>query len=209
MRPQASSLREALGLQGFDGPRGGRVHALRGVVVVIVAQVRADHDDGFVSAPQSFQAFGDLARVPRVRSRSEGPRRSRAPPAETEAEPRANAPSDGHRRGPATKGRASSRRRALSSIGTRPSGVSKSVLLGTARPSNGTWWLGPSSTTRWTTPARPFEQDECARGDRTRVHVARVRHDERFGPRVAGAKCSRAASRCSRTTARNACASAG
>ena len=36
------------------------MHAYRGGVVVMVAQVRADRDDGFVSAPQSFQCRGDL-----------------------------------------------------------------------------------------------------------------------------------------------------
>jgi hypothetical protein len=31
---------------------------------------------------------------------------------------------------------------------------------------------------------RRLEQDECVRGDRPRVHVARVRHDQSLGPRV-------------------------
>ena len=53
---------DPFGLQGFDRRRGFGVHAPRGGVVEVVAQVRADDDEGFVSAPEGLQDFVHLSR---------------------------------------------------------------------------------------------------------------------------------------------------
>jgi len=51
---------QIVGPQLRDGARGGGVEPTRGLVVVVVAQVRADHDQGLRSAPEPLEHLGYL-----------------------------------------------------------------------------------------------------------------------------------------------------
>ena len=152
---------------------------------MVVRQIRADDDQRFRPAPQRIEHGSHIVGVAVADRQRTRARRCRAPTAGTAAAPRARA----RRRARCRRRRLASARlarwMAAASSATSPSGVAKRVRArGTARPRTGTRCVGPSRTTRVTTPRNGRGARTHAAATGPGIDVTSMRDDHRLRRRA-------------------------